>query len=128
MRCSWNDTSEILVVVASPMQKSEKRSDVRDRRRAGGRRRRERQLMLDGGKNLLRCQSLEVLAGVVMADPDQKAPSAQKDAIAGLGLKTPHPAQIIGKGGQERGVWIIDHTGCGNNESFGRHSPRVLKC
>jgi hypothetical protein len=82
--------------------------------------------MLDGGKNLLRCH-LEVLAGVVMADPDQKAPSAQKDAIAGLGLKTPHPAQIIGKG-QERGVWIIDHTGCGNNESFRRHSPRVLKC
>jgi hypothetical protein len=28
MRRSWNDTSEILVVVASPMQKSEKRSDV----------------------------------------------------------------------------------------------------
>ena len=84
-------------------------------------------LMLDGGKDLLRCQPLEVLAGVVMADPDQKAPSAQKDAIAGLGLKTPHPAQIIGKGGQKRSVWIIDHTGCGNNKSFGRHSPRVLK-
>jgi hypothetical protein len=29
--------------------------------------------MLDGGKHLLRCQSVEVLAGVVMADPDQKA-------------------------------------------------------
>ena len=86
------------------------------------------QLMLHGGKNLLRCQSLEVLAGVVMPDPDQKAPSAQKDAFAGLGLKTPHPAQIIGKGGQERGVWIIDYKGYGNNEPFGRHSPRVLKC
>jgi hypothetical protein len=55
------------------MQKSEKRSDVGDRRRARARRRRERQPMLDGGKHLLRCQSVEVLAGVVMADPDQKA-------------------------------------------------------
>ncbi len=94
IRRSWNDPSEILVFVASPMQKSEKRSDVGDRRRAGGRRRRERQLMLDGCKDLPRCQPLEVLARVVMAQPDQKASSAQKDAIAGLGLKTPDPAQI----------------------------------
>jgi hypothetical protein len=55
MRCSWNDTSEILVVVASPMQKTIGRV-------AGGRRRREQQLMLDGGKNLLRCQSLALEA------------------------------------------------------------------
>jgi hypothetical protein len=62
--------------------------------------------MLDGGKDLLRCQSLEVLAGVVMADPDQKAPSAQKDAIAGLGLKTPHPAQIMKR---RSGARRLDH-------------------
>jgi hypothetical protein len=83
--------------------------------------------MLDGGKDLLCREPLEVLAGVVMAEPDQKAPSAQKDATAGLGLKTSHPAQIIRIGGQVRGVWIIGDAGCGNNESFGRHSPRMLK-
>ncbi len=93
MRCSWNDPSEIPVVLAGPMQKAEKRSDVGDSRRAGGRRRRERQLMLDGGKDLLRCQPPEVLARVVMPEPDQKASSAQKDAIAGLRLKAPYLAQ-----------------------------------
>ena len=84
-----------MALAASPMQKSEERSDMGDRRRAGGRRRRERQLMLDGSKDLFRCQPLEVLARMVMAEPDQKASSAQKNAIAGLGLKTPDPAQII---------------------------------
>ena len=93
MRCSWNDPSEILVVLASPMQKSEKRSDVGDRRRTGGRRRRERQLMLDGGNDVLRSQRPEALARVVMAEPDQKASSAQEDAIAGLRLKAPYLAQ-----------------------------------
>ena len=84
--------------------------------------------MLDGGKHLLRRQPLEALARVVLMEPDQEAPSAQEDAIAGFGLEASHSGQIIGKRGQERGVWIIDYTGRGNNESFGRHSPRVLKC
>jgi NAD(P)-dependent dehydrogenase (short-subunit alcohol dehydrogenase family) len=94
MRRSWNDPSETLVVVARPMQKPEKRSDVGDRRRAGGRRRRNRLLMLDGGKDLLRRQPPEVLGGVVMSEPDQKASSAQKDAIAGLRLEAPYLDQI----------------------------------
>lgn len=38
----WNDGGQILLVVASPMQKAEKRSDVRGRRRASGGGRRER--------------------------------------------------------------------------------------
>ena len=127
MGCSWNDASEILVVAAGPMQKPEKRADVGDRRRAGRRGRRQRQLMLNSSKDLLRREPLEVLVGPVMAQPDQKAPSAQKYAIAGPGLETPHPAQMIGKGGQEGGVWIIDYTGPGDNEPFGRHSPHMSK-
>ncbi len=35
---SWNNGGQIQLVVASPMQKAEKRWDVRGRRRAGGRR------------------------------------------------------------------------------------------
>ncbi len=83
--------------------------------------------MLDGCKDLLRCQPPEVLAGVVMAEPDQKASSAQKCAIAGFGFKTPDPAQITRIGGEKRGVRIIDDAVRGDNESFRRHSPRVLK-
>lgn len=37
---SWNDGSQILLVVASPMQKAEKRSHVRSRSRASAKGRR----------------------------------------------------------------------------------------
>ncbi|KRQ99648.1 hypothetical protein CQ12_16925 [Bradyrhizobium jicamae] len=74
------------------MQKAEKRSDVRSRRRASGGGRRERQPILDGSKDMLRHQRLEVLAGVAMAEPIEKAPRAQENAIARLWLKASYPA------------------------------------
>jgi hypothetical protein len=125
MRRSWNDPGEIVRVVASPMQKPEKCSDVRGRRRASGGRHRERQTMFDGGKHMLRCQHAKVLTGVLMAEPIQKTARTQENAVAGLELKASYPAQIIRKGVQKRSV-RIDYTGR-INESFRRYSARVLK-
>jgi hypothetical protein len=127
MRRPWNDAGEILIVVTSPMQKPEKCSDVRGRRRAGGGGRGERQTMLDGGKHMLRCQRAKVMTGVLMAEPIQKTARAQENAIAGLELKTSYPTHIIRKGAQKRSVRIIDYTGRRINESSRCHSARVLE-
>lgn len=74
-------------MVATPMQKAEKRSDVRDRRRASAGGRPERQPILDSGKDMLCRQRLEVLARMVTAEPIQKAPCAQENAVTGPWLK-----------------------------------------
>lgn len=39
-----------------------------------------------------------------MAEPIQKAPCAQENAIAGPWLKGSYPAQIVRKGAQKRGA------------------------
>lgn len=124
---SWNDGSQILLVVATPMQKAEKCSYVRDRRRASAGGRRERQPILASGKDMLCRQRLEVLARMAMAEPIQKAPYAQENALAGPWLKASYPAQIVRKGAQKRSVQIIDHNGRRGNESFGRHPSGVLE-
>lgn len=43
--------------------------------------------MLDSIKDLLSRQRLEVLVGMVMAEPIQKASAAQKNAFAGVRLQ-----------------------------------------
>ena len=123
---SWNDAGEISIVMASPMQKAKKRSDVRGRRRARGGGRRQRQPMLDGSEDVLRRQRLEILAGMMMAEPIQKAPRAQENAIAGLRLESTHPAQIVREGGSKAArPDHRRHLDTEVNESFGRHSPSV---
>ncbi|ESY63172.1 hypothetical protein X743_33385 [Mesorhizobium sp. LNHC252B00] len=62
--------------------------------------------MLNGGEDVFSRQRLEVLAGVVMAEPIQKAAAAQKNAFAGLRLQAPHPAQIVRKEGQKRSIGV----------------------
>ncbi|MER8646398.1 hypothetical protein [Mesorhizobium sp. M1252] len=53
--------------------------------------------MLDRSEDVLSRQRLEVLAGMVMAEPIQKAAAARKNAFAGLRLQAPHPAQMCEK-------------------------------
>ena len=77
---------------------------------------------------MLRRQRREILAGVTNAEPMQKTPRAQENALAGLRLKASHLAQIVRKGAQKRGVWVVDDTGHCRNEAIGRHSTSVLKC
>ena len=67
--------------------------------------------MLDGGEDVLRRQRLEVLAGVMLAEPTQHAAGAQENAFARLRLKPPHPAQILRKRGQKRSVRVIYYAG-----------------
>lgn len=62
--------------------------------------------MLDSSKDLLSRQRLEVLVGMVMAEPIQKAAAAQKNAFAGVRLQPPYPMQIVRKGGQKRSIQI----------------------
>ena len=97
---SWNYARKIPLVMICPMQKAEKRSDVRRRRgaRAGGRG--ELQLVLYSGEQMLRGQRPEVLAWVSNAEPLQKAPRAQESAIAGLRLEASYLAQMFGEGVQ----------------------------
>ena len=48
--------------------------------------------MFDGGKDMLRRQRANVLTGMLVAEPIQKTPRAQENAITGLELKTSYPA------------------------------------
>jgi len=91
MRRPWNNAGEILIVVASPMQKPEKCSDVRRRRRAGAGGRGKRQTILDRGQHMLRCQHVKLMTGVLMAEPIQKTARTKENAVAGLELKTSYP-------------------------------------
>ncbi|ANT54842.1 hypothetical protein MEA186_02739 [Mesorhizobium amorphae CCNWGS0123] len=81
--------------------------------------------MLDSSEDVLSRQRLEVLAGMVMAEPIQKAAAAQKNAFAGLRLQAPHPAQIVRKGSQKRSIRVSIYTGNGSNESLRSHSQCV---
>ena len=51
--------------------------------------------MFYGGKDVLRRQRAEVLAGVANAEPKQKAPRAQENALTRLRLKPAYLAQIV---------------------------------
>ena len=66
--------------------------------------------MLDGSEDVLRRQRLNILAGMMMAEPIQKAAGAQENAFAGLRLESSHPAQIVRKGGQKRSARVIYYT------------------
>ncbi|MHC2419566.1 hypothetical protein ACVMB2_003476 [Sinorhizobium meliloti] len=81
--------------------------------------------MLDSSKDLLSRQRLEVLVGMVMTEPIQKAAAAQKNAFAGVRLQPPYPMQIVRKGGQKRSIRIILFTWNSNNEPLRSHSPCV---
>lgn len=72
--------------------------------------------MLDSSEDVLRRQRLEILAGMVMAEPIQKAAAAQKNAFAGLRLQALHLAQIVRKGSQKRSIRVSIYTGNGSNE------------
>jgi hypothetical protein len=54
--------------------------------------------MFDGGEDVLRRQRLEVLAGMMVVEPSERAPGTQENAFAGLRLKSPDPAQIVREG------------------------------
>ena len=115
------------MVMTGPMQKAEKRSDVRRRRRARAGGRGERQPVLHGGEDMLRRQRSEVLAGVTNAKPLQKAPRAQESAVAGLRFKATHLAQMVRERAQKRSIWVVDNASHRRHETVGRNSPRVMK-
>jgi hypothetical protein len=51
--------------------------------------------MFDSCEDVLRLQRLEVLAGMMVAEPIEHAAGAQENAFARLRLKPPHPTQIL---------------------------------
>lgn len=77
--------------------------------------------MLDSSEDVISRQRLDVVAGMVVAEPIQKAAAAQKNTFAGLGLQAPHPADSP-KRKSEASIRVSIYTGNGSNEPLRRHS------